>query len=92
MGRPRKKPHEREEAYNASSWKSVDVKCPFFKGEARKVIVCEGFYVSENIRRCLHSEARKKAVMAELCCRNYESCPWFQMVYGTYDAKGQKTK
>lgn len=90
MGRPRKMRHEREEACKTGAWNSTEVRCPFFKGQTRWAIVCEGFYVGENIRRCMISEARKRAIMEELCCRNYENCPWFQLVYGTYDANGKK--
>ncbi|MBQ6177693.1 MAG: hypothetical protein IJK29_10890 [Bacteroidales bacterium] len=92
MGRPRKKPHEREARCHTEAWRAVEVRCPFYKGESRNVIVCEGFYVSETVRRCFQAAEKKRRIMEELCCRNFETCPVFQLVYGTYDAKGQKTK
>lgn len=87
------KQHEhREEQYKTGAWSCANVQCPFYKGETRRVIVCEGFYRRENVRRCLPNEGMKRKVMEELCCGRYETCPWFQLVYGNYDNSGRKRK
>lgn len=73
-----------EEHYHSSSWSSVYVKCPFWKGETKRAVVCEGLVAGENMRRLLPSEEAKKSLMKKFCCKNYEQCKIFQLVYGGY--------
>lgn len=79
-----KKPREKEEPYSSNTWSSVEVKCPFWKGETTRAVVCEGLTAGENFRRLLPGERAKKALMREFCCNHYETCKIFQLVYGGY--------
>lgn len=73
-----------EERYINHSWTQVDVQCPFWKGETRRAVVCEGLLAGERIRRFMPDEKAKTALMKELCCKNYRQCQIFQLVYGGY--------
>ena len=66
------------------SWTQVDVQCPFWKGETRKAVVCEGILAGERIRRIMTDEKAKLALMRKLCCKDYQMCQIFQLVYGGY--------
>ena len=65
-------------------WAAVHVKCPFWKGETRRAIVCEGMVSGETIRRIMSGEDEKKRMMRKLCCKDYEQCKLFQLLYGGY--------
>lgn len=66
------------------SWRDADAKCPFYQGDTRRVIHCEGLVVGEHFRRIFQSDASCNTVFLSCCARNYENCPIFQLVYGTY--------
>ena len=66
------------------SWKDADVRCPFYKGNTRKAIVCEGLLKGENIRRMFGREDKCAKTMKRFCCASYEECQVFQLVYNKY--------
>ena len=74
----------KEPRYYSQTWGAADVRCPFWKGETTRAVVCEGLVAGENMRRLLPSEDAKKALMKKYCCREYESCKIFQLIYGNY--------
>jgi hypothetical protein len=73
-----------DEAARASGWGAVNVQCPFWKGETRRAVVCEGLLAGERIRRIFPGQEGKRRLMEARCCRDYERCQIFQLVYGGY--------
>jgi hypothetical protein len=73
-----------EERTRTGAWSSVEVQCPFWKGETTRAICCEGLRKGEVIRRLLPDKEAKKKELRKYCCKNYELCGIFQMVYGGY--------
>lgn len=66
-------------------WRSVHVQCPFWKGNTTRAVVCEGLRRGESIRWCCRTTQKMTEVMDQLCCKDYEKCRIFQMLYGGYE-------
>ena len=67
-----------------TTWARVRIKCPFYRGETKYAVCCEGLAKRKNARRIFESEDLKKQHLETYCCNDYETCEWFQKVYGNY--------
>lgn len=67
-----------------TTWGRVHVKCPFYRGETKYAVCCEGLDKRRNARRIFDDEKMKKKQMETFCCSHFELCEWFQKVYGNY--------
>lgn len=74
-----------DERMHSGSYSSADVRCPFWKGETNRAICCEGLRKGETIRRLLPDKAAKRRELRKYCCKDYELCGIFQLVYGGYE-------
>ena len=66
-----------------SDYGSQDVKCPFYKGETKKEIKCEG----EFTKKCVFEFDKlihKRDFMHKYCNTDYKKCPHFQRVNNKY--------
>ncbi len=67
-----------------SSYKDVEVKCPFYKNMTQDKISCEGVARGSVISVVFTKRDKKERYLSEFCCGNYKSCALAQMLYKKY--------
>lgn len=87
MARPKKTKTDREPHYHTGVWSSTYVQCPFYAGETRQSVACEGLEPGERIRRVLPGESVKREMMLQLCknINGFDQCPIYRLVASKYD-------
>ena len=68
-------------------WVSALVKCPFWHGNTKRAVVCDGFRSGETVRWCFLTEGKMKDIVERLCCDQYEQCKIYKMLFEHYDKK-----
>ena len=74
----------KEQYYHSAGWVASYVRCPFWKGSDRRMIVCEGLNKGEKLQRII-PVARKSEEMAVFCCGKYEDCRVYKMLLAGYE-------
>ena len=68
-----------------SSWKSADVRCPFYKHDANAKVRCEGIIHRTSVMLCFWSVDEKNVYMDEFCIQDYTNCELFKTIMKKYD-------
>ena len=67
-----------------TDYDSVNVKCPYYKGESKNTIQCEDF-IGETCNRSFKNTSAKKIYKEANCCSfGYKKCSHFQEVNHKY--------
>ena len=59
--------------------------CPFYKGEYRMEIFCEGLIPDSSIHQGYANPALMNDYIKEFCTKDYERCPVAQMLNKKYE-------
>ena len=68
----------------ATSYMSVHVQCPFYKGDDRKKIVCEGIDDKCNTHHQYENKEQKMKRMEQYCTKDYKKCEFYKTLAGKY--------
>lgn len=63
-----------------ATWESVNVQCPFYRGNDDVSIRCEGFTGGETVTRRFPGAKPRKTCMERKCCGRYWDCPVYRLV------------
>ena len=70
----------------STSWRSADVKCPFYKSDdGKQNIFCEGLIPNSSVVVRYRRKEDYLRQIDSVCCRNYESCRVNRMLMGKYE-------
>ena len=69
----------------STSYMSVDVKCPFYKGDDGKKLICEGIEDKCNIHHQFENKAGKIKRMEKYCTKNFAKCRLYQILDEKYN-------
>lgn len=64
----------------ATWYSGADVKCPFYKGEDRHIVRCEGLDGCESLAVGYRTMSDKLNWQETQCYADYESCPIFRLI------------
>lgn len=68
-----------------SDYGSQDVKCPFYKGESKNIIKCEGA-INDICTQPFRSKKKKEIHKSEYCNTfNCKECPYYKMLNQKYE-------
>ena len=63
---------------------SSGIKCPFYKGEKKSIIKCEGA-VTSVCTQCFRNETKKELYKREYCSTfKHEDCPYYKILNPKY--------
>lgn len=68
----------------ATSYMSACVRCPFYKGDEGKRLICEGIDKKCNIHQQYESKDDKRKRMMEYCTKNYKKCELYKILENKY--------
>ena len=73
-----------------NNFRAVKVACPFYKGEEKRAIRCEGVLRGSTLVLYLKSEKRTRAYMASYChdLDGCKCCPIHRMMMNLYTGAG----
>lgn len=74
----------------STSYMFVHVKCPFFKGEEKNKIRCEGVQEGASCIQQYRKMEQKEKWMGRYCCENYKNCRIYKMLEKKYIDKSGK--
>ena len=66
----------------------VFTRCPFYKDERRRQIICEGLTPGGSLRLCFAGDRATKDHKLRRCRRDWESCLIARMLDGKYEEGG----
>lgn len=69
----------------ATTYKDVDILCPFFKELAPKGISCEGLTDDSIIKLWFNSPKSKDLHANIFCCNRYQNCEIYRMLEAKYE-------
>lgn len=69
----------------ATTYKDVDIKCPFFRELSNKGISCEGLTSDSLIKLWFNSPKSKEYHITEYCTRRYHNCAICKMLEAKYE-------
>lgn len=69
----------------ATTYKDVDIKCPFFRELSNKGISCEGLTSDSIIKLCFSSPKGRDYHVRELCSHRYKNCAICKMLEAKYE-------
>lgn len=68
-----------------TTYKDVDIKCPFFKELAARSISCEGL-TDDSIIKLWFNSPKSKDLHVEVFCQNkYKNCELYRMLVEKYE-------
>lgn len=71
----------------ATTWKSVDVQCPFYRtDDCAGSIRCEGPQDASFVQTSFTQTQDWLTYMDRYCCADYRSCPMHQMILDEYES------
>ncbi len=68
----------------ATSYNSVNVKCPFYITDDSKSITCEGFKTGCDTRNRFKNKNNKDVHMEEHCQKDYKKCGIYKLASEKY--------
>lgn len=68
-----------------TTYKDVEVKCPFFKEHTKKGITCEGLTEDSIIKLCFLSTESKDLQARVFCNTKYQNCEIYRMLEKKYE-------
>ena len=68
----------------ATDWKSVRILCPFYVGEDKNGIRCEGVFCESTCTTRFATIARKTNHQKEYCEKKYDGCGIYQAIMTRY--------
>lgn len=69
----------------ATTYKDVDIQCPFFKELTNKGISCEGL-TDDSLIKLWFSSPKSKLYHTRVFCENeYKKCPIYRMLEAKYE-------
>jgi hypothetical protein len=69
----------------ATTYKDVDIQCPFFKELAKKGVSCEGL-TDDSIIKLWFSSPKSLDLHTEIfCCNRYQNCEIYRMLEAKYE-------
>lgn len=68
-----------------TTYKDVDVKCPFFKELTKKAISCEGLTDDSTIKLCFAAPKSKDLQLEVFCNKKYKYCEIYTMLEKKYE-------
>lgn len=69
----------------ATTYKDVDIKCPFYKEQAARSISCEGLTDDSIIKLWFTSPKSKCLHMDIFCSKRYKNCEIYTMLEKKYE-------
>lgn len=69
----------------ATTFKDVDIQCPFFKELTKKGISCEGITDDSITKLCFNSPKSKELHTEIFCQRKYKNCEIYTMLEAKYE-------
>lgn len=69
----------------ATTYKDVEVKCPFFNSQSSTSVVCEGPTNNTKLKVLFYSSEQKDVYMRLRCCNGYKGCRVAKMAEGKYE-------
>jgi hypothetical protein len=64
---------------------SYEAACPFYKGEDKNAIYCEGIVEESTVKNAFGSVAAAEACKRRLCCGKWETCPLAKALSAKYE-------
>lgn len=74
----------------ATTYKDVDIQCPFFKGLDKKNISCEGLTDDSILKLWFNSPKSKNLHIDIFCSRKYKTCKICKMLEKKYEDEQTK--
>lgn len=68
----------------ATTYMFANVKCPFFEGEEKNKIRCEGVEKDSSNVQQFKKIIQKEAWMGKYCCEHYKKCRIYKMLEQKY--------
>lgn len=68
----------------ATSYMSVHVQCPFYKGDEKKKITCEGMDDKCNTHHQYENVTLKRKRMEKYCMKDYQKCEFYKILSKKY--------
>lgn len=69
----------------STTYKDVDVLCPFFREQKVQGISCEGLTEDSILKLCFNSPNSKCLHMKVFCQRKYKNCEIYEMLEKKYE-------
>ena len=69
----------------ATTYKDVDIKCPFFRGQTNNGISCEGLVDHSIVKLCFNSPKDKDAQTKIFCEKHYKNCEIYTILEKKYE-------
>lgn len=69
----------------ASEWSDILVKCPYYKGEVKQMLFCEGVQDGSAIHLAFDTKPNLKAYKNRFCKSCYNKCLLAEMLNRKYD-------
>lgn len=69
----------------ATTYKDVDVLCPFFKENKEKGISCEGLTEDSILKLCFNTQKEKELHLKVFCQGKYKNCEIYNMLERKYE-------
>lgn len=69
----------------ATSFASMRVKCPFYKGDKGVKLVCEGIDLKCNIHHQYEKKENKDRRMQKYCAGDYSKCELYKILIKKYE-------
>ena len=71
--------------FMASTYKDVEVKCPFYKEQTARTISCEGITDDSIIKQYFSFPRSKELHVNVFCERKFENCEIYRMLVKKYE-------
>lgn len=66
-------------------WQNPDAGCPYYLGDEKKEIQCEGLESRSKIALRYERQDEKRRQMREFCCKCWERCEIYRMLSAMYE-------
>lgn len=69
----------------ATTYKDADIQCPFYKGQGKQSISCEGIVDDSLIKQWFKFPKSKSLHMKVFCQEKYKNCEIYEMLEKKYE-------